>query len=598
MPLQKPPPKGHYSANRASAPDYQAELKHRRRTLQTIAELAPHPTASQGSIQPQSRLGNGTAAYGSGGNMGARSTTKSSRRRSLPIQGSFTGNDRATLPSMLKHRSGTPTLQRSVTEPHLSTTTSENDRATLPSMLKSRSGNPTLIRSVTDPNFSNTLGRNNPRRRSMPASFERHGRSLSPVAEAESSRYAATYDGLQQQQQLNRSHSHRSKSIDLKSAQAKRSEQIGWNAHRERELMKMEQALWEANARREEERSGFKAGDTARLPRSRSLHSNASNDSRQARYYTQPINNSQPTLIDATRRNSNGGHLSHPNVSEERLFTHSVPSTPNLLLNSYQQQRNQLIMPDPRCQSANDLINRTKSPGSHSSPSSSPSSSAGDPRSSSSLQTSSASTSSKSSVSGGSGGNKPTQRYPFLYASGANHPLRQNPTAGYQSAHSSLTEANLKSTGLSTSASHSSLRSRQSVRTSQSTNSRVIPRSPGPSTVTQERTHSRSRSQSQTQVRPQPSAIHHKPNSNDIIFRENPDKRGIANKRLTREEKGALDREATKEKIKERVRRANELEDEKERELVKEGKRKKKEKGNKFWSGVVCGLFKRRDQSA
>lgn len=87
---------------------------------------------------------------------------------------------------------------------------------------------------------------------------------------------------------------------------------------------------------------------------------------------------------------------------------------------------------------------------------------------------------------------------------------------------------------------------------------------------------------------------------NDIIYRENPDKRGLAtatcpsegrtvSRRSSRDE---TERRAAREKVRERVRRANELEEKKERELIEEERLKKrgKSKGTKS-RGFLCGLF-------
>lgn len=99
----------------------------------------------------------------------------------------------------------------------------------------------------------------------------------------------------------------------------------------------------------------------------------------------------------------------------------------------------------------------------------------------------------------------------------------------------------------------------------------------------------RSRSRSRSRSRTAAVHIHQATDQNDIIYRENPDKRGLAtrdgrnvNKSSSREE---VERRVAREKIKERVKRANELEEKKERELVEEGNKKKKPRG------FLCGLF-------
>ena len=81
--------------------------------------------------------------------------------------------------------------------------------------------------------------------------------------------------------------------------------------------------------------------------------------------------------------------------------------------------------------------------------------------------------------------------------------------------------------------------------------------------------------------------------TDDVIYRENPDKRGMARRRPSRHEMNGPRRRAAREGVQERVRRANELEERKEQELVREEKQKEK-KGKKTTRearGLFCGLF-------
>ena len=77
-----------------------------------------------------------------------------------------------------------------------------------------------------------------------------------------------------------------------------------------------------------------------------------------------------------------------------------------------------------------------------------------------------------------------------------------------------------------------------------------------------------------------------------MIFRENPDKRGMAPRRPSRHERNETQRQAAREKTQERVRRANELEKKKEQELAVEEKEQSKDKRKRRGArGLFCGLF-------
>ncbi|KAK7183765.1 uncharacterized protein CC84DRAFT_1174969 [Paraphaeosphaeria sporulosa] len=556
MPLQKPPPKSRRVADQKVRADKQIKNQ-RRKTLQTISELAPHHATTQGSTGSSSWSRNDVITHDSPGNLGLKHS-RNSRRRSLPVQG------------LASQRDCTGFSERSI----------------------SSSGVSTLQRSGTALNNQQGSSRNNPRRRSMPTSFETRGRSLSPVAEGELSRQPIPDDLLGSAPSRSRSGRQQSDGPSRGTDQ----QGGGWNARRKRDLIRREQALMEANARRTKEHLSLAIGSSAALPTVSPLP--ASRDdliAQQSRYYSQLPSLSQPAGANSVRRNSRGrnGRQVNGTIIDGRLFLDMDPGNAGSSPQTSGLRRSVSATSDRHWTSHREPANRTAVTAIRSVSSTSLLGSAlaerqlVEPRSSSSLQTSSNSTrssSTKSSVS--SSTTKPTQRSSsFTYTRLVDHPLRQNPvtrTMGSNDCGPALTQANLE-TSLPPPLSHAFLGSQL---VTQTTYAHSVPASPK-SVASRQRPRSGSASQSRA------SSVHVQKvtDSNDIIYRENPDKRGPAtpdsrngSRRYSREE---TERQVAREKIKERVRRANELEEKKERELVEEEQKRKKAKSR----GFICGLF-------
>lgn len=559
MPLQKPPPKSRRVADQKARIDKHIQDQ-RRKTLQTISELAPQHATTQGSTGSSSWTRNDATISDSAGNIGPKHS-RSNRRRSLPVQGLASQRDYAIFPAKSISSSAVPTQQRS----------------------------------GPAPNNPQGSARNNPRRRSMPSSFDTRGRSLSPVAEGELSRQPIPDDSQDSVSSRNRSGRQQSNNLPRGTDQ----QGGGWNARRERDLIEREQALMEANARRTRERLGLAIGSSSTLPTATPLPAARRDDliAQQSRYYSQLPSLRQPASTNTVRRNSRGrnGRQVNGTIIDGLLFldtdTGSASGTapmPGLRRSvSATSDRHWTSYREPAARPATLTVRSVSS--------SSPLGPAladrqlVEPRSSSSLQTSSNSTrssSTKSSVS--SSTTKPTQRSSsFTYTRPSDHPLRQNPvtsTMGGTDRGSALTQANLE-TNLPKPMFHAFLGAQL---VPPATYTHPIPASPK-SVASRQRSRSRSASQSRA------SAVHIQKvtDQNDIIYRENPDKRGLATaegrmvvgRRSSREE---TERRAAREKVKERVRRANELEEKKERELVEEQQEKKKTRKSR---GFLCGLF-------
>ncbi|KAL5406884.1 hypothetical protein PMIN03_007513 [Paraphaeosphaeria minitans] len=84
----------------------------RRKTLQTISELAPHHATTQGSTGSSSWARNDVITHGSPGNIGSKHS-RSSRRRSLPVQGLSSQRDYTGFPERSTSSSGVSRLRRS-----------------------------------------------------------------------------------------------------------------------------------------------------------------------------------------------------------------------------------------------------------------------------------------------------------------------------------------------------------------------------------------------------------------------------------------------------------------------------------------------------
>jgi hypothetical protein len=555
MPLQKPPPKSRRVADQRVRADGHV-LNQRRKTLQTISELAPQHATTQGSTGSSSWASNDVTIYDSPGTVGSKHS-RNSRRRSLPVQGS----------------------------------TSQRAYSLFPAIPPTPPAVPTQHRSETTPRIPQGNARHNPRRRSMPSSFETRGRSLSPVAEGELSRQAMPDDS--QASALSGSQCGRKQPNGA--SRGTEQQGGGWNARRERELIKREQALMEANARRIRELHGIAIASSSNLPIQTPLPAAKRDDliAQQSRYYSQLPSLSQPASTNTVRRNSRGrnGRQVNGSIIDGRLFQDVDSRSASGTTSQPGLRRSVSATSDPHWTSHREAIDGTMTPIMRSVSSGSFLSSAlserqlMDPRSSSSLQTSSNSTrssSTKSSVS--SSTTKPIQRLSsFTYTRPSDHPLRQNPVSSHAGSSPALTQANLE-TSLPPPMSHAFLGSQLVAQTAYS---HPIPASPR-SVASRQRSRSRSRSQSRASAGHTPKVT----DQDDIIYRENPDKRGLAApesgnvvRRPSRED---AERRAAREKIKERVRRANELEEKKERELVEEDRKKKKRS-----RGFLCGLFRR-----
>ncbi|KAL5420351.1 hypothetical protein PMIN04_006577 [Paraphaeosphaeria minitans] len=354
----------------------------------------------------------------------------------------------------------------------------------------------------------------------------------------------------------------------------------------------------EANARRTRERLGLAIGSYAALPTITPVPARRDDlIAQQSRYYCQLPSLGQPTGVNAVRRNSRGRNRKQVNgtIIDGRLFLdadtgsvdgstpmpglrRSVSATSDRHWTSYREPTNRTAAPALRAVSSTSLLGSVLAERQ-----------LVEPRSSSSLQTSSNSTRSSSTQSSvSSSTTKPTQRLSsFTYTRPSDHPLRQNPvtsTMGSNDCGHGLTQANVE-TSSPPPLSHAFLGSQLVAQTSYA---HPIPASPK-SVASRQRSRSRSASQSRA------SSVHVQKvtDTNDIIYRENPDKRGLATsdsrnglRRASREE---IERRVAREKVKERVRWANELEEKKEQELV-EGEQKK-QKQKKKSRGFLCGLF-------
>ncbi|KAF1977859.1 hypothetical protein BU23DRAFT_274999 [Bimuria novae-zelandiae CBS 107.79] len=528
-------------------------LKHRRRTLQTISELAPQQATSRSLTGTPSRGNNDIPVYDKGGKSWPN-PTRSFRRRSFPAQSSTGQRCHASTPKVAINVTVTPKSQF-------------------------------LTRSSK---ASKSSTRNNPRRRSMPSSFETRGRSLSPVAEGELSRHT-THDDNIQLAKLIPTRSRRRQSDSA--SQGKEQQEGGWNARREREFIKREQALLEVNAQRQRERLGFNMGSSSVLPSFAPLPNLEANTtaSKHSRYYPQPIHNNQPMAADPGRRHSRGRSVRqvNGNIIDGFLFQDGSASQPNA---PTKLRRSLSATSDPRWLSHNDRINRTMSPGLRSSSSNSLISctpterSPAEPRSSSSLNTfpnSTRSSSMKSSGSAAYSAMRPSQRSSFTYTRGVGHPLRQNPVESLP-VRADVKPEHVVSPPPST---HVFL---QSPYTAQALYSRTVP--PVQSSIapsTSHIPHNLSRPPSRSQQTPSAAHMQKTLAVTDVIYRENPDKRGLPTRGLSKEKKDEAQRRARREKVKERVRRANMLEEEREKELVEVDKAKKRSRG------LLCGLFSR-----
>lgn len=557
MPLQKPSPNSRCFDGSKSATEQQI-LRRRRYTLQTIGELAPQQHgALQEPIVPSSRGDKNRYLLHSNEKVSSKSS-KISRRQSLPTQWS----------------------------------TSRHGHASTAGVPVAPTGTPALRRSFTDSKNSSSSARNKSRRRSMPSSFEPRGRSLSPVAEGELPRYQIHTDNFRSLEPGHEQSEKEQSGQEEKEKEKEKREQCeaGWNARRKRELVKREQALFEGNAQRERERLRIRRSALASSstplpdPRTRSSH-----------HLLQPLPSNQTTASGSNHLQNRvrDGRSIHGSIIDGRLFLDFYGSDQTATSDL---RRSLSTESEPRLPPCNDRSNRMmiahmRSPSSNSYTSSvSIEHHLADPRSSSSLQTSFSSTrpsSMNSSMSGTSGATKYSRRSSFTYSRGSDHPLRQNPVSGQQDTLTGLAGANVVAP---TDMTHIGLYSRQIAQSRQVGGTQIAQGSLQPRTSLLPREISRT----PTRWRESPSTVHFNKagETNDVIFRENPDKRGMAPRRPSRHERNEIQRQAAREKTQERVRRANELEKKKEQELAVEEKEQSKDKRKRRGArGLFCGLF-------
>lgn len=542
MPLQRLPPISRAMPDSKAAID-QAILVQRRKTLQTISDLAPPYAASQGLARKSSRADSEEfLLYNS--RRASLNNSKASRRKSLPYQ-------------MI---------------------TSQHDRIENPPRIPAAYN---LHQFPTESNHARLANRNSPKRRSMPSYFEPRGRSLSPVAEGQLSRQQLQGHNLQVVDTGRRSPRRKQSHSDCDTKKHKG----GWNARRQRDLLKREQDFVEGNVQRERKRLGL----DPRVPAKNAPMKESSKPKANVyRYYTRPFPSGQAAIVDENRREHSARDDSHGygSMPNHRSFldsgTSEMKSVPEF-------RRSLSITREPHSLSYNEVFNQTVASSMVSSPCNSTQSTIpaerylSAPRSSSSFQTyinSTRSSSTKSNGSGISSTTKRSERVPLSHAQKPNHPLRQNPVLDKQNSPPALIGTSVDNSALLHPLSPSGLNTG-------STHPRVF-------SVSQQSglplTCSLPHGLSRRPVPPQPkvmvTSVQEGLDTGNVLYRENPDKRGLVGRRLSRQGMGEAQKRAEREMVQERVKRANELEDARQKELVKEEKRK-----TQRYNGFLCGFF-------
>ena len=565
MPLQKASPESPLTTNEATSIDRNV-LKERRRTLQTISELSPQGATILEWADTSSKAGGNNLD----GTTAPSSSVKSTRRRSLPSQGMGPSHDSRKNPSILVTPTEAPLLRRSLTDP-TDRTRNANRRSSTGSLAEShRLSGKSFSRcrhSQDPPLFSIAEGA-----QSDPSS-QNHA-ILSPQP------YFIQAGALGKQSMKGPVH-----------------HSEDWNTLRERERSIREQAIVAANARREKERR-IAMGSPPLLPfmsplpmaKAKEIYIRRQGSQKQIPPYAQQVSgNHSRDLLD--RRNNYGQIPQHVYGNHaNRLVPQRATSSGLPLLNDQRGplQRSHTIATEPSwTYHANSTIEATRPTRTLSSQMLAPPMSKDQHQPSRIRPCSSFSPSPNhtpsSSVSGSSHGTSQTPRSSSSRSSSRKRYYAQFPANnGRLEVFPALAVVPAAIGAQSTSAALDPKRRRYS-QSSQSSRQVSLTRTTSMAGLNMDN------------------------DPTGIIQRENPDKRGmravasvppagnVLRKRgkvsqpQSEGEKPKFEKtgsEKAKEKMRERVKRANELEIEKEKELVREEKRRNRRT-------LFCGLFRK-----
>jgi hypothetical protein len=577
MPLQKVPSASLVVTDKSTSIDRNV-LRERRRTLQTISELSP-----QGGTD---WTDNSSKAHGNEfkETTTSRTSAKSTRRRSLPIQGIGAGYGYQNNSSILVTSTEALPLRRSVTD------ASGTKRNTT-----HRSSNGSLV-------DSHRLSRKS-------SSRCRHSQDAPLLSIAE----GAQLDP--------RSHSHsvyspppyfkQNGSLAKQSTNGPVRHSEDWNARRERERVLREQAIVAAKARREKDRQSAVGSSSSlqcvsTLPTAKTKEIGSQNSQKHMLAHTQQISGNQSRVLLDQRPSCGlipervGGNYANHGLPrgttsngkdipiaqrDMALRSHSVSSMPSWAYHANStigaihhiasaSPSQLLVTPFPQDQYQS---SRT--------------------RSSSSVSPSPISTCS-SNVSGVSHGTSQTQPSSLsLPSAGTRHKAELQVNNGRLEIFPALTDALPRPMTSQSATLNPTPKPRRYSQSSQNSRRKSL---------TQVPSHSKSQLQPHCSLAGYRSSL----DMTGIIYRENPDKRDMpavarmpstsnvlkkrekVPRRQTEEEKSEAEktakekaRERAKERMRERVKRANELENEKEKELANAEMKKKKRQS------LFCGLF-------
>ncbi|KAF2257347.1 hypothetical protein BU26DRAFT_499858 [Trematosphaeria pertusa] len=569
MPLQKAPPQSAFSADKPLL-TYRQTIRERRRTLQTISELSTQNVEPSECDWRTSGQSNNTSSRGTDGVITSIESTKRNRRRSLPQHGARFENDLNTKPSILVTPADAPFLRRSLTDPIDCTRGSRHQS----------SGE------LFTP-------RNDLSRLSVGSfcSFHSQDPPLPPVAEGSSVGLKNSHPYIDvPTAQVNRMGSKGKQPMKMRDGSGAYGLGQGWKARRERESVEMEQAVVEAKARRERDGRGIVVGSSSRLPAMSPLpianvkdsHSRIQASHQQSLENLRAMNNNR-TPLPLDRRTSYSQIVPMHQNGIKR--TGSAAST------------TRLANPDPAYQPVPQLL-KSSARRSLRSPIAQEPHRPNPTRSSSSLRPSPVSTTGSSSMQSSVSSNphrthqssRTSTSYFKPTGTSAPRHSQQYVAKGRSIPFPALTNSMPQTNHHISSATQQTVqdpRARRGSQASQSSNRHSL-------------ASQRSRSQSHLGSQPSIAHFHAISNASTIIYDENPDKRGMdvprmESVRLLREREKLVRWKAEREKaeferterakIRERVRRANELEEEKEKELAKQMKKKKS------W---LCGLLRSR----
>jgi len=549
MPLQKPPPQHWCTTDKQPSVDPYI-MRQRRRTLQTISELSPryelHPRSTETTEIRREGLSNGTIGNGE------TKAIKNSRRRSMPIHGT----------TVTRGTRGT----RDTRDTSIPLPTSSN-----------------LHRAKSDYRSSRNYGR----RRSVPSSLyslDSQGRSLSPVTEGEPLKRPISHSKLPMpEESTNWPHRRPSFTYLLGNSENVRDREV----EGEKQMLKWERALLEANARRDV--SVLATGTPSPpsiLSRSTTPLLAESAGSHEILADTNSGYRSMMGMHASRYREDDGGKNSDPRKRQSRkgsmdrgaLGDGTSGRRPSVYSGRYAQKRSECKGTEPPWVLYNKPSTHWVSaegplPSDH--------------------HVSSSQVSSKVCSVSSCRAIEMSHRRSVSSMRATGHPLRQNPISARE---------DIATTGANVEAFPGVI-----------PDARLYGTTPGPScqkavygsrrsaTPQESRRPSTNQECSQSGSRKTHSArARSMAKDSDIIYRENPDKRGLMapgsetarrmrqkrTEQATVEDEGEL-RQA---KIKERVGRANELEEEKERGLLQQRPKTTMKRKKKRWC-LLCGLI-------